>query len=145
MLHWFAWAAITKYHTLGDFHSRNVFPKRSGGQNSELKVPAEPVSPEAPLRLQMAAFVVCPGLVFPLWLCIPRLSLCIPWPPSCKNSSHGTSLMVQWLRLRPSNAGDTGSIPGQGTKIPHAVSAAIKKKKKNSSHTDYSPCSVPHF
>ena len=29
----------------------------------------------------------------------------------------------------PANAGDTGLIPGQGTKIPHAV--AKKKKKKN--------------
>ena len=28
--------------------------------------------------------------------------------------------MVQWLRLQPSDAGDTGAIPGQGTKIPHA-------------------------
>ena len=28
----------------------------------------------------------------------------------------GTSLVVQWLRLRPSNAGDPGLIPGQGTR-----------------------------
>ena len=33
----------------------------------------------------------------------------------------GTSLAVQWLRLCASNAGGTGSIPGQGTKIPHAA------------------------
>ena len=35
----------------------------------------------------------------------------------------GTSLAVQWLRLRAFTAGGggTGSIPGQGTKIPHAV------------------------
>ena len=33
----------------------------------------------------------------------------------------GTSLVVQWLRLRASNAGGKGLIPGQGTKIPHAV------------------------
>ena len=33
----------------------------------------------------------------------------------------GTSLAVQWLRLHASNAGGTGSIPGQGTKIPHAA------------------------
>ena len=38
-----------------------------------------------------------------------------------------TSVAVQWLRLRrpvvetsPSNAGSAGSIPGRGTKIPHA-------------------------
>ena len=32
----------------------------------------------------------------------------------------GTSLVVQWLRLGASTAGGMGSIPGQGTKIPHA-------------------------
>ena len=35
--------------------------------------------------------------------------------------------MVQWLRLRTSNAGGAGSIPGQGTKVPHAT----QPKKKN--------------
>ena len=33
----------------------------------------------------------------------------------------GTSLVVQWLRLSAFTAGGTGSIPGWGTKIPHAV------------------------
>ena len=33
----------------------------------------------------------------------------------------GTSLVVQWLKLHISTAGDMSSIPGQGTKIPHAV------------------------
>ena len=28
-----------------------------------------------------------------------------------------TSVLVQWLRLLASTAGDTGLIPGQGTKI----------------------------
>ena len=34
--------------------------------------------------------------------------------------------MVQWLRVNllkknpPSNTGEEGSIPGQGTKVPHA-------------------------
>ena len=28
----------------------------------------------------------------------------------------GTSLVVQWVRLRTSNAGGPGSIPGQGTR-----------------------------
>ena len=32
-----------------------------------------------------------------------------------------TSLAVQWLRLHTCNAGVAGSIPGQGTKIPHAA------------------------
>ena len=36
--------------------------------------------------------------------------------------------MVQWLRLCASNAGDTGSIPGQGTKIPHDAQHRGKKK-----------------
>ena len=32
-----------------------------------------------------------------------------------------TALLVQWLRLRTSTAGGTGSIPGRGTKIPRAA------------------------
>ena len=40
-----------------------------------------------------------------------------------------TSLAVQWLRLGASNAGGMGSIPGWGTKIPHAVSWPKKKVK----------------
>ena len=45
-----------------------------------------------------------------------------------------TSLAVQWLRLCTSNAGGTGLIPGQGTKIcmPHGT---VKKKKLTSSVT----------
>ena len=31
-----------------------------------------------------------------------------------------TSLVVQWLRLQASTSGGMGSIPGWGTKIPHA-------------------------
>ena len=42
----------------------------------------------------------------------------------------GTSLEVQWLRLRASNAGGVGLIPGQGTKIPHASKTKKKKEKK---------------
>ena len=33
----------------------------------------------------------------------------------------GAPLAVQWLRLTTSTPGDTGSIPSQGTKIPHAI------------------------
>ena len=36
----------------------------------------------------------------------------------------GTSLVVQWFRLCASNAGGGGSIPGLGTRIPHAVGRA---------------------
>ena len=40
----------------------------------------------------------------------------------------GTSLVAQWLRLRASNAEGAGSIPGQGTRIPHAMRRSQKKK-----------------
>ena len=40
-----------------------------------------------------------------------------------------TSLAVQWLKLLASTAGDVGSIPGWGTKIPHAMVWPKKKKK----------------
>ena len=40
----------------------------------------------------------------------------------------GTSLVVQWLRLRASNAGGAGSIPGWGTTVPHAVRLGPPKK-----------------
>jgi len=33
----------------------------------------------------------------------------------------GTSWVVQWLKKTPCNAGDKGSIPGWGAKIPHAL------------------------
>ena len=47
-----------------------------------------------------------------------------------KKPMTGTSLVVQWLRLRSPNAGGIGSIPGQGTRIPHATRWGQKKKKK---------------
>ena len=40
-----------------------------------------------------------------------------------------TSLVVQWLRLRASTAGGTGSVPGWGTKISHAVWGSEKNLK----------------
>ena len=43
--------------------------------------------------------------------------------------ASGTSLMVQWLKLWAPNAEDVGSIPGGGTKIPHAVWCGPKKKR----------------
>ena len=39
--------------------------------------------------------------------------------------------MVQQIRLQASNAGSMGSIPGQGTKIPHAAKKAKQTKTKN--------------
>ena len=46
----------------------------------------------------------------------------------------GTSLVVQWLRLRPFTAEGLGSIPGPGTKTPHAAWCGQKKKKKKKSN-----------
>ena len=46
-----------------------------------------------------------------------------------KNRRGGTSLMVQWLQLRAPNAGGMGSIPGWGTKIPHATQRGPKINK----------------
>ena len=48
---------------------------------------------------------------------------------SFKKKIGGTPLAVQWLRLRASTAVGTGSIPGSGTKIPHALQQGKKKKK----------------
>ena len=38
-------------------------------------------------------------------------------------------LAVHWLRLHASNAGAAGSIPGWGTKIPHAAWRGQKTKE----------------
>ena len=54
-----------------------------------------------------------PGLPF---LCSDELC-----PAVSKTSPQGTSLVVQWLRLHASTAGGASSIPGPGTKIPHAA------------------------
>ena len=39
----------------------------------------------------------------------------------------GNSLVVQWLQLHASTAGGRGSVPGQGTKIPHATWRGLNK------------------
>jgi len=44
-----------------------------------------------------------------------------------KRYFRGTSLAVQSLKLHVSNVGEVGSIPGQGTKIAHAM----RCRKKN--------------
>ena len=41
-----------------------------------------------------------------------------------------TSLVVQWLRHYASIVGGTDSVPGQGTKIPHATLCGKKKKNR---------------
>ena len=47
-----------------------------------------------------------------------------------RNASGGTALVGQWLRVCFSTTGGTGSIPGQETKILHAVQHSGKKKKE---------------
>ena len=53
-----------------------------------------------------------------------------------QNPSHplktgqGTSLEVQWLTLHTSTSGCVGSIPGQGTKIPHAAQRCQNEQKQ---------------
>ena len=42
-----------------------------------------------------------------------------------------TSLVVQWLRLCVANARGVDSIPGRGTKIPHAKKIGNKQANKN--------------
>ena len=46
-----------------------------------------------------------------------------------KISKLGTSLLVRWLRVCVSKAENSGLIPGQGAKIPHAMWCGQKEKK----------------
>ena len=55
------------------------------------------------------------------------------WERTYLDSSLGTSLAVQWLRLQAPNAGDTGLNPGWGTKILYATWFGQKKKKRENS------------
>ena len=48
-----------------------------------------------------------------------------------KKQMSGTSLAVQWLILYTSTAEGAGSIPGPGTKIPHASWCGQLFKDKN--------------
>ena len=45
-------------------------------------------------------------------------------------SAVGTSLVVQWLRLRASIVAGTGLIPVRGTKILYAAQHGQKKKEE---------------
>ena len=58
-----------------------------------------------------------------------------------KSDNSGTSLEVQWLRLRSSEAGGAGSIPGPGAKIPHAP----QPKKKNQTITPTSVLTMGNY
>ena len=57
-------------------------------------------------------------------------------------------MVVQWLRLHASSAEGSGSIPGQGTKIPQALWCGMKEqneviKKKNTWVTQYFKKEIP--
>ena len=60
------------------------------------------------------------------------------WRWVFRNLDLGTSLVVQWLRLRASNAGDKGSVLGLETKIPHAAWRGQKRKRNLSLDTKWS-------
>ena len=66
--------------------------------------------------------------------CIQELVWCcrstIFQKQTCRKKLKGTSLMVQWLRLHAPNRGDMSSIPGYGSKIPHASQHGRKKGKE---------------
>ena len=42
----------------------------------------------------------------------------------------GASLLVQWLQLHTSNARGLGSIPGWGTRFPHATAKTLAQPNK---------------
>ena len=65
----------------------------------------------------------CNPLVTPLGRVSPGVCYIL-----LKYCCWGTSLAVQWLRLCASNAGGAGSIPGRGTKVPHATWCGQKNK-----------------
>ena len=48
----------------------------------------------------------------------------------------GTSLVVQWLRLRPSTAGGAGLTPDWGTEISHALRRGQKRITLQILHND---------
>ena len=56
----------------------------------------------------------------------------VQWPPPWVDSfaRGGNFVEVQWLGLCASPAGGVGSIPGQETKIPHAVWHSQKQNKQ---------------
>ena len=51
----------------------------------------------------------------------------------------GTSLVVQWLRLRAASAGGLGSIPGQGTR-PHMPQLQIPRAATKNLHVVTKEC-----
>ena len=66
----------------------------------------------------------------PLWGRVSLVDLYLYYNFKLNFYFSGTPLLVQWLRLCASNAGDVGLIPGWGTKISHAMWHGQKKKKE---------------
>ena len=66
----------------------------------------------------IVAFVVVIHLqcLVSVYLSLVKIKYCVC---VCKKKKSWDSLVVQWLRLHASIAGDTSSIPGRRTKIPH--------------------------
>lgn len=61
------WTAIRKHQRIGGLINRCLFPHHSGDWKFKVKVSTRFISPEASLlSLQMAAFWLCPHIVFPL-------------------------------------------------------------------------------
>ena len=56
---------------------------------------------------------------------------CSPSQGEAKRYLLGTSLVVQWLRLRAPNAGGLGSIPGQGTRSHRPQLRVCRLQLKN--------------
>ena len=50
--------------------------------------------------------------------------------------------MILWLRLHTSNVGSAGSMPSWGTKIPHAVQRAQKKRDNSSDYLQQATLSL---
>ena len=54
-----------------------------------------------------------------------------------------SSLEVQWLVLYASTAGDEGSVPGQGTKILHAMLCGKKREREKEKTKKWVPLCIP--
>ena len=70
-------------------------------------------------------------------LSLPKHPLSLSLSPAAIQTWHllrshvGTSLAVQWVRIIASTAGGMGSIPGRGTKIPHAARCGQNNNNNN--------------
>ena len=90
-----------------------------------------------------APFFPTPNKVQQWAFCIHGFYICgfnQPWIENRK----GNSLVVQWLGLRASTAGGTGSIPGWGNKILQAAWCSQKKKKSGKKDAKKQYLNLPH-